>query len=94
MDAAALSEVCRRAEKICKKYDSTFTCEVVLAEGLEKYAILHQTNPPSEEQVGLFVTGDAQRVSQIDLRKLVAELEQLKEVWRVFLTFPPAHGLS
>ena len=94
MDAAALSKICLRAQTICKKYDPSLTCEVFDAEGLARYASLYRTNAPSEEQVGVFVYGDAQRVSQIDLHGLVAELEQLKEVWRVFLTFPRAHDLS
>jgi hypothetical protein len=94
MDAAALAEICRHAEEICKKYDPNLTCEVFEAEGLGRYASLHRTNVPSEGQVGVFVTGDARRVSQIDLRKLVAELERLEHVWRVFLTFPPVHSLS
>ena len=94
MDMADLSGICRRAEKICKKYDTSFSCEIFPAEGMARYATLHGTNLPSEEQIGLIVTGDIQRISQMDLHKLVSELEQLKEVWRVFLTFPAAHGLS
>ncbi|SRR6266436_10118419 len=94
MDAAALAEICHHAEKICKNYDPNLTCEVFETEGLGRYASLHRTNVPSEGQVGVFVTGDPRRVSQIDLRKLVAELERLEHVWRVFLTFPPAHSLS
>src|SRR5438445_4066015 len=94
MDRPTLTEICRHAEEICKKYDPTLTYEVFEAEGLGRYASLHRTNVPSEGQVGVFVCGDARRVSQIDLRKLVAELERLEHVWRVFLTFPPAHSLS
>ena len=63
MDAAALAEICRHAERICKKYDPNLTCEVFEAEGLGRYASLQRTNAPSEGQVGVFVTGDARRVS-------------------------------
>ena len=94
MDAARLAEICRDAEQICKKYDLSLTCDVFDAVESKKYASLHATTAPSEGQVGVIITADIQRVSQIDVPKLVAELEQVEEIWRVFLTFRPAHGLS
>jgi hypothetical protein len=91
MDAAALAEICRRAEAICQKYDSTLRCEVSEAEHLGKYAALRGTDAPKENEIGIFVTADPRRVSQLDLRALVGQLEELKGVWRVFLTFPAAN---
>ena len=93
-DTERLAEIGRIAQSICKKYDQTLQCEVFAAEGLEQYASLRETNAPSEGQVGIFVNADLERVSQINLRQLVAELEQLEAVWRVFLTFSPANSLS
>jgi hypothetical protein len=92
MDAAALSKICRRAERICKKHDASLTCDVFDAGASEKFALLYPNDPPREGQVGVTVV--AQFFSHFDNQQLVGELEQIVEVWRVFLTFARTHELS
>ena len=92
--SANLAEICRRAEQVCQKYHSSITCEAFSSDHFGKYAALRQTNAPSEGQLGLVVTVTPRIVSQIGIRALVQEIEQMPEVWRVFLAFPGANSLS
>lgn len=91
---ADVAEFCRRAQRVCQTYHPSITCEVFDSEFLGKYAALRNVDPPSEGQLGLIVTATPAIVDQVDLRRLVGELEEMSEVWRVFLTFPKAYGRS
>lgn len=87
-----LAAVCRRAQSICNEYGPQLTCEAFDAGDFRRYAGLYPNDPPCEGRVGLTITAPLHRV--IDLEGLVAELERLDHVWRVFLTFERINSLS
>jgi translation initiation factor 1 (eIF-1/SUI1) len=90
MDTTHLSEICRRAQEICKNHDSSLTCDVFDASASPLASIY--SDSPSEGDVGVMVVG--QEHSQFDMKALAKDLEQIDGVWGVFLAFGPRHSTS